>query len=359
MRVLFAPDSLGGLSAYEVGSCLVEAWEGHDTVAIPMGESGAGWLQAVADLVGEDVALLPLDPAASRDPADAVVSLVTAGRGVTAVAVEATRTEPARGIDWSAGSAPLGEALRAALTDGPVPDSVVVDLAGLTNHDAGAGFLQALGARADVDLTGGVAGLGSVQSVDIAPVRKLLADTTLIGVVPEAQRNAHLLGLRGITSIAGREADVATEKLLAADAALEQFVGLVAPEAAAEPGSGACGGLGWAIRALGGSVMTGPEHLIERCGLRTLAQQADLVVTGCTSYDFASRGGGVVASVAALAEEAMRPCIVLAGDVLIGSREMRTMGVEAAYPVLDGAADIDQTAAVRSVAARIARSWSW
>lgn len=359
MRVLFAPDSLGGLSAYEVGCCLAEAWADHDTVVIPMGESGAGWLQAVADLVGKDVALLPLDPDAPRHPDDAVVSLVVAGHDLTAVAVEAASTEPRRGIDWSASSAPLGAALRAALTDGPPPDTVVVDLAGLANHDAGAGFLQALGARADVDLTGGVAGLGSVGSVDIAPVRELLADTTVVGVVPNEDRNAHLLGLRGITSIAGREANVATEKMLAADAALEQFVGLVAPDAAAEAGAGACGGLGWAIRALGGSVVTGPEHLVQRCGLRTLAQQADLVVTGCNSFDFATRGGGVVAAVAELAEEAMRPCVVLAGDVLIGSREMRTMGVESAYPVFTSGADADQAAAVRAAAARIARSWSW
>lgn len=359
MRVLFAPDSLGGLRAAEVGSCLMEAWEGHDTVVVPMGESGGGWLQAMADVVGTDVALLPVDPEASHHPDDAVVSLVVAGDGLTAVAVEATRSEPVRGIDWSASSAPLGHALRRALADGPVPDTVVIDLAGLTNHDAGAGFLQALGARADTDLAAGVAGLGSVGQVDVAPVRNLLAGASLVGVVPDSERKSHLLGLRGITSIAGREAGVETEKMLAADAALEQFVGLVDPDPAAEAGAGACGGLGWAVRALGGSVMTGPEFLMDRCGLDTLARQADLVVTTCTSYDFATRGGGVVKSVAELAEDALRPCVVLAGEVLIGSREMRSMGVEAAYPVLTGSGEADPAAALRSVAARIARSWSW
>ena len=68
----------------------------------------------------------------------------------------------------------------------------------------------------------------------------------------------------------------------------------------------------------------------------------DLVVTGCSVFDFASRGGGVVAAMAEAAAAALAPCIVIAGEVLIGSREMRTMGIEAAYPVREPLPDEPQ-----------------
>ena len=39
--------------------------------------------------------------------------------------------------------------------------------------------------------------------------------------------------------------------------------------------------------------------------------------------------------VAAVAAQALQPCIALAGQVLIGSREMRTLGIESAYSTVD------------------------
>jgi len=65
-----------------------------------------------------------------------------------------------------------------------------------------------------------------------------------------------------------------------------------------------------------------------------------------------------------VASVALAPCIVIAGEVVIGAREMRTMGIEAAYAVRDSAADealpsnvtADQLAAL---ARRVARSWTW
>ena len=115
--------------------------------------------------------------------------------------------------------------------------------------------------------------------------------------------------------------------LLAADAALQRLTELVAPGSAATPGAGACGGLGWTMMALGGRLATGPD-----LGLAGAGDEYDLVVTGCGVFDFVARGGGVVAAAAELAAAALAPCIVIAGEVLIGAREMRTMGIEAAYP---------------------------
>ena len=184
-----------------------------------------------------------------------------------------------------------------------------------------------------------------------------------MGVVPAAQLGQPLLGLRGITSRAGREAGVDPELMLRTDAALEAFARLASPAQAAAPGAGACGGLGFAVLALGGQLSTGPALALASASGQQALHGVDLVVTGCSVFDFASRGGGVVASMAEAAAAALSPCIVIAGEVLIGSREMRTMGIEAGYAVQESLID-DPHAEISeeelaSTARRVARSWSW
>ena len=240
------------------------------------------------------------------------------------------------------------------------PDRLLLDLAGMDVHDAGAGLLAGLGARASgADLTAGVAGLAGLTAVDLDLVRERLAEVELVGVVPTPEREAQLLGLRGITSRRGRAAGEDPAPLLAADSALQRLTELVAPGPATLPGAGACGGLGWVVLALGGRLATGPE-----LGLADVIARPDLLVSGCGVFDFGSRGGGVVAAAAQVAAEHLAPCVVIAGEVLIGAREMRTMGIEAAYPIrtssLDAPAGGDLSAEeVAQVAVRVARSWHW
>ena len=65
---------------------------------------------------------------------------------------------------------------------------------------------------------------------------------------------------------------------------------------------------------------------------------------------------------AAIAAQALRPCVVLAGRVGLGSREMRVLGVEAAYSLLDAVGEerafAEPAAALAELAARVARTWS-
>ena len=152
--------------------------------------------------------------------------------------------------------------------------------------------------------------------------------------------------------------------MLAVDSALERFASL-AGEAAGAPGAGACGGLGFTVLALGGRLTTGPSVTLDTLppGLRP-----DLVLTGCGVFDFAHRGGGVVSQVARLATEVLAPCVVLAGEVYVGARELRAMGIEAAYAVrpVGGSAvpgalmdtslgEVD----LARLAQRVSRTWRW
>ena len=102
--------------------------------------------------------------------------------------------------------------------------------------------------------------------------------------------------------------------------------------------------------------------MAQAVGLEERARRADLVVTGEGAFDFSSRSGKVPYGVAAVAAQALQPCIALAGQVLIGSREMRALGVESAYSVVDlvgeEASFADPAGSLARLAERTARTWS-
>jgi glycerate kinase len=66
--------------------------------------------------------------------------------------------------------------------------------------------------------------------------------------------------------------------------------------------------------------------------------------------------------VAQLCAEGAVPCIALAGKVLIGSREMRTLGIESAYSLVDLVGEErafdDPAGSLARLAERTARTWS-
>ena len=113
---------------------------------------------------------------------------------------------------------------------------------------------------------------------------------------------------------------------------------------------------------LGGTRRPGVELVAEAVGLPERAARADLVVTGEGAFDFSSRSGKVPYGVASVAQRALQPCIALAGQVLVGSREMRALGVESAYSVVELVGEerafADPAGALADLAERVARTWS-
>lgn len=212
-----------------------------------------------------------------------------------------------------------------------VPGRVVIDLTGSSSSDAGEGLLA-----------------------ELATVRPQLAKAALTGVIPPGQQQDRLLGLRGIASRLGRRLGTPAERMLAVDAAIERFAGGLAPELAHAEGAGAAGGLGFAVLALGGRFVTGAALCADEVDLDRALGRADLVVTGCDSFDFGSRGGGVVAELAARCERFEVPLVVVSPVVGMSGREMRTLGVESAHPVEGGATSQE---ALTATATRLAQGW--
>ena len=113
---------------------------------------------------------------------------------------------------------------------------------------------------------------------------------------------------------------------------------------------------------LGGTREPGIGLVARALRLAERAREADLVITGEGAFDYSSRGGKVPYGVAEIAGEALRPCVVLAGQVHVGSREMRALGIESAYSLVDAAGEerafADPAGALADLAERVARTWS-
>jgi glycerate kinase len=360
MRVLVAPDKFAGtLTAVEAADAIAEGWRRRapddELDLAPMADGGPGFVDVMhAALGGELLAVTVEGPFGTPTPA----TILSAGD--TAY----VETAQACGIQLTGGEGAelattvgVGELLVAALDTGA--STVVLGLGGSGTNDGGAGLLAALGATSDGLLDVGVHDLDTVARVDLRPARERVAGVRLVAATDV---DAPLTGLFGATKTFGAQKGISEEEQPRVDGILEGFAKATDQRTSLEPGAGAAGGLGFALLLLGATRSPGIELVASAVRLAERARAADLVLTGEGAFDFSSRSGKVPYGVAKTAEEALRPCVALAGQVLVGSREMRALGIESAYSMVDLAGEersLAEPAAVLSeLAARVARTWS-
>ncbi|MTB87520.1 glycerate kinase [Aeromicrobium senzhongii] len=368
MRIVVAPDKFAGtLTAPEAARAIAEGWRrsapGDELVEAPMADGGPGFADALHSAFGGasriEVVTVP-GPLGEPTPVGLLL------HGDTAYLESAQ----ACGLHLVGGERPMdattvgvGRALAAAVDGGA--RRIVIGLGGSATTDGGAGLLAALGATADVPLDAGPAGLDGVNVVDLEPVCERLAGVEL---VVAADVETTLLGMFGAARTFGLQKGLTDEQILTVDHRLDRFVEAVCGSTPAErrvadlKGAGAAGGLGFALMVLGAEVTSGIGLVAQESGLDELLDGADLVLSGEGAFDYSSRAGKVVHGVATVAMRHAVPCVVLAGRVDVGSREMRALGVESAYSLVDRvgveAAMAEPARHLGDLAARVARSWS-
>jgi glycerate kinase len=366
MRVLVAPDAFAGtLTAPEAARAIVEGWSRQapddQLTTLPMADGGPGFVDVLHDSLGGDVEVVTVaGPLGRPTPVTILLREGTAFVESAQACGHPLLDEPDA---WNSTTAGVGEAVAAAVDAGAT--TIVVGLGGSATNDGGAGLLGALGATADVPLDAGAAGLRGITHVDLAPARDRLDGMTLVAAIDVV---TPLLGMFGATKTYGPQKGLAEDEILVVDRILDELVVAACGSAPADrrvaeqPGAGAAGGLGFALMLLGATTRPGVDFVRDAVGLAAACADHDLVVTGEGTYDHSSRSGKVVHGVATTAAEAARPCIVLAGQVTVGSREMRAMGVESAYAAADlvgvDRAVADPNGSLASLAERVARTWS-
>ena len=364
MRVLIAPDKFAGtLSAVEAAEAIAAGWRRRapddQLDLVPMADGGPGFVDVLhASLGGDLLAVTVSGPYGDQVPGSVLLcdgvgyveSAQACGLHLTA---EADR-RPERASTYG-----VGQLLLEALDAGA--HTVHVGLGGSGTNDGGAGLLAALGAVTTPPdaSTGGAQGLAELSSMDLFPVRERVGDARL---VVASDVDNPLLGLTGATNVYGPQKGIVAERLQVVDGWLERLADATDRKVARVRGAGAAGGLGFALMLLGAVRTPGVQVVAEAVGLAERARACELVITGEGAFDFSSRSGKVPYGVAEVAAAALQPCIALAGHVLVGAREMRALGVESAYSVVDlvgeEASYADPAGSLAALAERTARSWS-
>jgi glycerate kinase len=370
VRVLICPDKFAGtLTAPAAAAAIAAGWRdaapADQTVERPLADGGPGFVDVLAQaLGGRRVPVSTVDPLGR--PAAGDVLLVGGTAYVeSAQACGLHLLTPDERNPKTATSYGLGLLLAGAVEAGAT--EVVVGLGGSAINDAGAGMLAALGAG-PVDVAGYALPYGGA-ALSAAAGLAGLPQLRQVSLVAATDVDNPLVGLHGASNVYGPQKGASREDVLLLDAALEHFSAVLekafdlTPGLAAQPGGGAAGGLGAALLALGGRVVSGIGLITTAIGLEAELDAADLVITGEGSFDHQSLRGKVAAGVANGARDRGLPCLVMAGRVETGHRESATEGVSESYSLVDHFGSVELALAepgrgLREIASRAARQWS-
>ena len=342
-HVLVAPDKFKGtLTAAEVAAHVAtglrSAHPDLDVVAAPVADGGDGTLDAAVAAGFRRVA------ATVTGPLGAPVEAAFALRGSTAVVELAAASGLAllgeRRAARDATSRGTGELIRAALDAGA--DEIVLGVGGSASTDGGAGMLQALGARLldahDAELAPGGAALIKLARVDLSALDVRLRDTrfTLASDVDNP-----LLGAQGAAAVYGPQKGASARDVELLDAALTRWSRLVDVAAAARPGAGAAGGVGYAALAvLNAALRPGIEVVLELIGFADRLTGASLVITGEGALDEQTLHGKAPMGVAAAAQRAGIPVVAVCGMCTLPADRLAGAGIDAAYALTDIEPDV-------------------
>jgi glycerate 2-kinase len=181
------------------------------------------------------------------------------------------------------GTRGMGEAARVLLDAGV--RRFFVALGGSSTNDGGAGLLVGLGLKlfdaAGRELEPTPAQLAGLARVDASGLDPRLVEATFIGM---SDVDNPLTGEHGATAVFGPQKGVTPDRVAPIDAVLARFADLLeaalARSARDLPGSGAAGGLGFALRMLGAHFEPGAEVVAAQVGLDAALAGANWLITG-------------------------------------------------------------------------------
>ncbi len=293
MRIVIAPDSYKGTMAQvDVAEVMAKAITDMLPTATcllrPMADGGDGMLMSCAR-ARTDVHIHPVPVIGPRgEDRTARIGLTEDGVAIIEMAqiagidlVPKYIREPGELTTFG-----IGQAMTYALDHGA--KEIIIGLGGSATNDGGIGMLQALGATVEArEIAEGTYLRGKhlpfIERVNVQTVDERLIDIRLR--IASDVTNP-LCGVDGATYIFGPQKGIAQETLATIDERMSWFVQTIAgtsehpDELALEKGSGAAGGLGFALLLLHGKIEQGAKVVAEMIRLDEALREADLVITG-------------------------------------------------------------------------------
>ncbi|MEA3118373.1 MAG: glycerate 2-kinase, partial [Paraburkholderia sp.] len=273
--VVIAPDSFkGSLSAQAVAEAIAAGILRARPDAVvrlcPMADGGEGTLDAMLARGGERRAMRVRG--ASGAERDAAVGLLPDGSAIVETAEIVGITDAVAMLEpvQKRSTRGMGEAIRLLLDAGV--RRFFVALGGSSTNDGGAGLLVGLGLKLfdneERELEPTPADLERLARVDASRLDARLAQASFVGM---SDVDNPLTGEHGATAVFGPQKGVQATQISSIDGVLGRFAALLEAalgrQAQDLAGSGAAGGLGFALRMLGAEFQPGAEVVAAQLGL--------------------------------------------------------------------------------------------
>lgn len=345
MKVTIAIDSFkGSLSTFQAGEAVSKSikriYPDAKTIICPIADGGEGTVDAIiAGTGGEKVETMVHNPIGTLIKSsygivphtNTAIIEMSAAAGITLI--DERDKNPLNTTTYG-----VGELILDAISKGC--RNFIIGIGGSATNDGGVGMLQALGFEF-LDKDGKQVVYGAKGLKDIVEIRtdNQIKELKECNFSVACDVKNVLCGENGCSTIYGPQKGATSEMIIDMDRWLENYAKLtkeVLPLSDLNiPGTGAAGGLGFALVSyLGATLQAGIELVIKETGLEKYVKDSDVVVTGEGRLDGQSYMGKAPVGVAKLAKKYNKIVIAFSGCVTDDAVICNEHGIDAFFPVL-------------------------
>ena len=326
MKIIVAPDSFkGNMSAPMVASTIEEgikrAYKSAKVYKVPLADGGEGTARAVTEAAGGEFVKVTV-----RGPLGKSVKtefgLIEKGKVAVLDMASSSGLELLKLNELNpmkACSYGTGELIKAALDSGA--KELIIGIGGSATSEGGIGMITALGFKV-LDDKGKPVGFGGEALARIASIDASGADKRLknVSIKVACDVTNPLLGAKGAAAIFGPQKGATPQMVKVLDAGLAKFGKALIQAGLAknteQPGDGAAGGMGAALRyCLGAKMESGAMLVMRYAKFFDRLEDADLVITGEGMTDDQTAGGKLCSVVARESRKAKIPVALLSGGL--------------------------------------------
>ena len=324
MKIIIAPDSFKGcMSAPEacdiIETGILSADKNAKVLKIPLADGGEGTARAITLAAkGRFIKTIVTGPLGNK--IDAEFGLIEDGRiavldMASASGIELVNREQLNPM--KATSSGTGELISAALGTGA--KELIIGIGGSATNDGGIGMISALGFRV-LDEKGQPVGQGGEALAKIASVDSSGSDKRLknVSIKVACDVTNPLVGHNGASAVFGPQKGASPEMIKILDAGLsklgEAWIRAGLTDNVEQPGDGAAGGVGAALRiCLGAKMESGAMLVMKYAGFFNHLSGCDLIITGEGKADDQTASGKLCSTIAREGHKAGIPVALLVG----------------------------------------------
>jgi len=351
VRFLVAMDSFkGSLTSLEAGNAvkrgILRACPDAAVDVFPLADGGEGTLESIAPFIGGETVELTVTGPAGTPVDSSYIFDPSCGRAYIEMARASGLTlipEDARD-PLTATSFGTGELMADAVRKGS--REIFVFIGGSATNDGGAGMLQAMGASLKDskgnDIARGAIGLRDLVTVDTSDLTGKGVSVTVACDVTNP-----LCGPDGASFVYGPQKGASPATCAEMDSYLRHFAS-VAGFSSDEEGTGAAGGMSFALRNFfGAALVSGAEMVLAITGAESEIRDCNIVITGEGRMDSQTVNGKAPYKVLELGLKYGKPVLGICGITGAGVDKCMEAGFKKIVPLIRPVMEREE--AIRSV----------